>query len=83
MTDKEPELDYWMLEVLDRCVKTEIKMFSSRWGGEYVKNRLEGRNEWDKFGQLQVIRDRLNEMRMHVDMRIKDALVRAARCQSQ
>lgn len=71
MTDEQPELDYWMLGILDECAKTEIKRLSSRWSAKYVKNQLEARNKWTPLGQLQVIRDRLNEMRVHTDKKVK------------
>ena len=69
-----PKLDYWMIGILEECAKTEIKRLSSWFNPAYVKRHLEGRNEYDNFGQIQLILDRLNEMRTHYDNEIKDGL---------
>lgn len=76
MVIEEPKLDYWMVGILEECAKTEIKRLSSRWSSGYVEKRLEGRNKFDNFGQIQLILDRLNEIRTHYDKEIEDGLDR-------
>jgi len=71
---EEPKLDYWMVGILEECAKTEIKRASSSFPASYVKAQLEGRNEFGVLGQLQLILDRLNEIKTHYDNEIKVGL---------
>lgn len=74
MTDETPKFDYWMIGILEECAKTEIKRLSSRFNPAYVERHLKERNEYDNFGQIQLILDRLSEMRAYYDNEIKDGL---------
>lgn len=80
MTDEQPKLDYWMLGIIEESVKTEIKRVGSRFGAAYVRGQLGCRNKWTNLGQLQLILDRMNEMRIHYDNEIKGALPKKELC---
>ena len=69
--DKTPKLDCWMVGILEECAKTEIKRASAAYPVDYVKIARENRNKFDVLGQLQLIMDRLNEIRTHYDEEIE------------
>lgn len=72
----EPRIDYWMLPLIRKSVNTQMKKETSKYSGntEYIRLSIEKRNEYNPIGQLQVILDKLNDIQMFRDNRIKEAL---------
>ena len=69
-----PKLDYWMMGLLIKAVDIQMRKVSSKYPRDYIESAIEDRNQWNPLGQLQVIKDRLNEIQLHYDEEIKEGL---------
>lgn len=74
--EEPPKLDYWMIEIIDGIMNLALSKLASAYNHrpDIIRKVMNGRNRHEPLGQIQLIKDRLQEIRDFYDEQIKSGL---------